>query len=93
MERLQVWGAQLIAVFSDTFASLVTYLPVVLTAVAVLLIGWLLAHRDPRPRAARAREHGLAVRAPRAALGGPLRDAHAGHEPRRLVRSCSGSCC
>ena len=44
MERLQVWGAQLIAVFSDTFASLVTYLPVVLTAVAVLLIGWLLAH-------------------------------------------------
>jgi hypothetical protein len=44
MERLQVWGAQLIAVFSDTFASLVTYLPVVLTAIAVLLIGWLLAH-------------------------------------------------
>ena len=44
MERLQDWGAQLIAVFSDTFASLVTYLPVVLTAIAVLLIGWLLAH-------------------------------------------------
>jgi hypothetical protein len=44
MERLQVWGAQLIAVFSETFASLVTYLPVVLTAIAVLLIGWLLAH-------------------------------------------------
>jgi hypothetical protein len=44
MERLQVWGAQLIAVFSDTFASLITYLPVVLTAIAVLLIGWLLAH-------------------------------------------------
>ena len=43
MERLQEWGAQLIAVFSDTFASLVTYLPVVLTAIAVLLIGWLLA--------------------------------------------------
>jgi hypothetical protein len=44
MERLQVWGAQLIAVFSDTFASLITYLPVVLTSIAVLLIGWLLAH-------------------------------------------------
>jgi hypothetical protein len=44
MERLQAWGAQLIDVFRDTLASLVTYLPVVLTAVAVLLIGWLLAH-------------------------------------------------
>jgi hypothetical protein len=44
MERLQAWGAQLIAVFRDTLASLVTYLPVVLTAAAVLLIGWLLAH-------------------------------------------------
>lgn len=43
MERLQVWGADLMAVFRDTLASLVTYLPVVLTAVAVLLIGWLLA--------------------------------------------------
>ncbi len=43
MERLQDWGAQLVAVFSDTLASLVTYLPVVLTAIAVLLIGWLLA--------------------------------------------------
>jgi hypothetical protein len=44
MERLQAWGAQLIAVFRDTLESLVTYLPVVLAAVAVLLIGWLLAH-------------------------------------------------
>jgi hypothetical protein len=43
MERLQVWGADLMAVFRDTLASLVTYLPVVLTALAVLLIGWLLA--------------------------------------------------
>jgi hypothetical protein len=43
MDRLQVWGAQLIAVFSETFASLITYLPVVLTSIAVLLIGWLLA--------------------------------------------------
>ena len=44
MERLQAWGAQLIGVFRDTLESLVTYLPVVLTALAVLLIGWLLAH-------------------------------------------------
>jgi hypothetical protein len=44
MERLQAWGAQLIGVFRDTLAGLVTYLPVFLTAVAVLLIGWLLAH-------------------------------------------------
>jgi hypothetical protein len=44
MERLQAWGAQLIGVFRDTLAGLVTYLPVLLTAVAVLLIGWLLAH-------------------------------------------------
>ena len=43
MNRLQEWGAQLIAVFGDTFASLITYLPVVLTALAVLTIGWLLA--------------------------------------------------
>jgi hypothetical protein len=43
MDRLQIWGAQLIAVFSETFASLITYLPVVLTSIAVLLIGWLLA--------------------------------------------------
>ncbi len=44
MERLQAWGAQLIAVFRDTLAGLITYLPVLLTAAAVLLIGWLLAH-------------------------------------------------
>ena len=44
MERLQEWGTQLLAVFRDTLASLVTYLPVVLIAAAVLLIGWLLAH-------------------------------------------------
>jgi hypothetical protein len=44
MERLQAWGEQLIGVFRDTLAGLVTYLPVFLTAVAVLLIGWLLAH-------------------------------------------------
>ena len=43
MDRLQGWGAQLIAVFRDTLESFVTYLPVVLTALAVLLIGWLVA--------------------------------------------------
>jgi hypothetical protein len=44
MERLRAWGAQLVAVFSDTVESLVTYLPVVLSAIAVLLAGWLIAH-------------------------------------------------
>ena len=44
MDRLQAWGAQLIDVFRDTVESIVTYLPIVLTAIAVLLIGWLLAH-------------------------------------------------
>jgi hypothetical protein len=43
MERLQAWGAQLIAVFFDTVDSLVPYLRVMLAAVAVLLIGWLIA--------------------------------------------------
>jgi hypothetical protein len=43
MERLQEWGAQLIAIFRDTLESFVTYLPVALTAVSVLLIGWLVA--------------------------------------------------
>ena len=44
MERLQAWGAQLIGVFRDTLESIVTYLPIVLLAVAVLVIGWLIAH-------------------------------------------------
>ena len=44
MERLRAWGAQLVTVFSDTVESLVTYLPVVLSAIAVLLAGWLIAH-------------------------------------------------
>src|SRR5262245_42539615 len=44
MDRLKAWGAQLIDVFRDTLESIVTYLPIVLTAIAVLLIGWLLAH-------------------------------------------------
>jgi hypothetical protein len=43
MDRLQAWGAQLIAVFRDTLAGFVTYLPNVLTALVVLVIGWLLA--------------------------------------------------
>ena len=44
MDRLQEWWTQLIGVFRDTLENVVTYLPVVLLAVAVLLIGWLLAH-------------------------------------------------
>jgi hypothetical protein len=44
MDRLQAWGAQLIGVFRDALESIVTYLPIVLTAVAVLVIGWLIAH-------------------------------------------------
>jgi hypothetical protein len=43
MDRLQAWGTQLIAVFGDTLEGLVTYLPVVLTALVVLVLGWLLA--------------------------------------------------
>ncbi len=43
MDRLQGWGAQLIAVFRDTLESFVMYLPVVLTALGVLLLGWLVA--------------------------------------------------
>jgi hypothetical protein len=43
MEQLQVWGAQLIAALRDTFEGLLTYLPVVLTAAGVLIIGWLVA--------------------------------------------------
>ncbi len=43
MERLQAWGAQLLAGFRDTLQGLATYLPVALEAVVVLLIGWLLA--------------------------------------------------
>jgi hypothetical protein len=44
MDRLQAWGAQLIGVFKDTLESIVTYLPIVLAAIAVLVIGWLIAH-------------------------------------------------
>jgi hypothetical protein len=43
MERLQAWGEHLMAVFRDTVASAVTYLPVILTALAVFAIGWLVA--------------------------------------------------
>jgi small-conductance mechanosensitive channel len=43
MEQLKVWGAQLISVLRDTFEAILTYLPVALTAAAVLIIGWLLA--------------------------------------------------
>jgi len=44
MDRLKEWGAQLIGVFRDTLESIVTYLPIVLTSIAVLVIGWLIAH-------------------------------------------------
>ena len=43
MERLQVWGAQLLDVLGDTFQGLTTYAPVALTAAGVLIVGWLLA--------------------------------------------------
>ena len=43
MEQLRLWGAQLLAVLQDTVQGLMTYLPVALTAAAVLLVGWLLA--------------------------------------------------
>jgi len=43
MGQLEVWWAQLIGALRDTIQSIVTYVPVVLTAIAVLIIGWLLA--------------------------------------------------
>jgi hypothetical protein len=43
MERLRIWGTQLLGVLRDTLDGLLTYLPVALTAAGVLLVGWLLA--------------------------------------------------
>jgi mechanosensitive ion channel-like protein len=43
MEQLQGWGAQLIAVLRDTVQDVLTYLPVALAAIAVLIVGWLVA--------------------------------------------------
>ncbi|HEY8519648.1 MAG TPA: hypothetical protein VIN61_06185 [Gammaproteobacteria bacterium] len=43
MERFKVWGEQLLAVLEETLRALLTYLPAVLTAAAVLALGWLLA--------------------------------------------------
>lgn len=43
MERLQVWGAQLLDVLGDTVQGLATYVPVALTAAGVLIVGWVLA--------------------------------------------------
>src|SRR5215471_8786290 len=43
MGQLEVWWAQVIEVLRDTIQAIVTYVPVVLTAIAVLIIGWLLA--------------------------------------------------
>ncbi|HET8699512.1 MAG TPA: hypothetical protein VFO94_18655 [Gammaproteobacteria bacterium] len=56
MEQLQVWWAQLVAVLRDTLNGLATYLPVALTAIVVLIIGWLLA-RLIRDLVRRALEH------------------------------------
>jgi hypothetical protein len=55
MEQLKVWGTQLIDVLGDTFEAILTYLPVALTAAAVLIVGWLLARviRDLVQRALR----------------------------------------
>ena len=43
MGQLEVWWEQLIGVLRDTIQAIVTYFPVVLTSIAVLIIGWLLA--------------------------------------------------
>ncbi|MEO8467589.1 MAG: hypothetical protein ABI640_19870 [Gammaproteobacteria bacterium] len=43
MDRLEDWWTQLVAVFRDTLADVVTYLPVLLTAVVVMLLGWVVA--------------------------------------------------
>jgi len=43
MGQLEVWWEQLVGVLRDTIQSIVTYFPVVLTSIAVLIIGWLLA--------------------------------------------------
>jgi small-conductance mechanosensitive channel len=56
MEQLQVWWAQLIDVLRDTLKGVAAYLPVALTAVVVLVIGWLLA-RVIRDLVRRALEH------------------------------------
>jgi Mechanosensitive ion channel, conserved TM helix len=43
MDRLQEWWIDLVAVFRDTVAGVVTYVPVALTALVVMLLGWLAA--------------------------------------------------
>lgn len=43
MDRVQTWGSQLLALLEETLSTLLVYLPVAVTAAAVLLIGWLLA--------------------------------------------------
>ena len=43
MDRMQEWWTQLVVVFRDTVAGVVTYVPVVLTALAVMAIGWVAA--------------------------------------------------
>ena len=43
MDRLGDWWTELVAVFRDTLAGVVTYLPVLLIGVVVMVIGWLAA--------------------------------------------------
>ena len=43
MDRLEVWWKQLVGVLRDTIADDRDYFPVVLTAMAVMMLGWLLA--------------------------------------------------
>jgi hypothetical protein len=43
MDRLEDWWTQLVAVLRDTFADVVTYVPVLLKAVVVMLLGWVAA--------------------------------------------------
>ena len=43
MNRLEDWWTQLVAVFRETVADVVTYLPVLVTSLSVLLLGWLVA--------------------------------------------------
>jgi hypothetical protein len=43
MQQLSTWGAQLLAALGDTVEALIAYLPALLTAAGLLLIGWLLA--------------------------------------------------
>ena len=43
MAQLELWWTQLIGGLRDTIQAIVTYVPVALTGVVVLITGWLLA--------------------------------------------------